>query len=333
VTPGADPRVEQVNAPQGGRSIVGDWAETRDGCASPMAGLVRIGPKSLTTDEMSCTFRYVSRAGSIVTWTGSCNEGGWARPMTVTAAESGGRLTIRFASGNAWAPLMRCPRRTCSRHPTQANFGRRIVMDLQDIYGIGYASASGVVEDIQNHSQTQVWGGGGGGHVSNGHSYLNDVVIQSSTESWKQVRTAWANGRRGSINVPSDVSVVVGDEVAVVRAQVSPKRAHQPGEQPVLALDVVDDRAVRPGEQCRHDEASPCRSASARSRGHAPARHGVGSAARPAEHHAIGHQQPSTDHLVLLGHRDQPSVVTSRASPARQTGMPMAAKPAMSASS
>jgi hypothetical protein len=95
-------------------------------------------------------------------------------------------------------------------------------MDLQDIDGIGYAIASGVVEDVQNHSQTQVWGGGGGGQVSNGHGYLNDVVIQSSTESWKQVRIAWSNGRRGAINIPSDVSVVVGDEVDVVRAQVSP---------------------------------------------------------------------------------------------------------------
>jgi hypothetical protein len=109
---GVAPRIEQANAPQGGRSIVGDWAETRNGCASPMAGLVRIGSKSLTTDEMSCTFRDVSRSGSTVTWTGSCNESGRARPMTVTATESGGRLTIGFAGGSAWAPLMRCPRRS-----------------------------------------------------------------------------------------------------------------------------------------------------------------------------------------------------------------------------
>jgi hypothetical protein len=92
------------------RSIVGDWAETRYGCASPMAGLVRIGSKSLGTDEMSCTFRDVSRSGPSVTWTGSCNEGGRATPTTVTATESGGRLMIRFANGNAWAPLVRCPR-------------------------------------------------------------------------------------------------------------------------------------------------------------------------------------------------------------------------------
>ena len=103
-------RIEQVNASAEGRSIVGDWAESRDGCASPMAGLVRVGSKSLTTDEMSCTFRDVARSGATVTWTGSCDEGRGAKPAKVTATESAGRLTIRFANGNAWSPLMRCPR-------------------------------------------------------------------------------------------------------------------------------------------------------------------------------------------------------------------------------
>jgi hypothetical protein len=106
-----DPAVLRANAGGQPRSIVGDWAETREGCASPMAGLVRVGPKSLTTDEMSCSFRDVSRSGPTVTFTGSCNEGGRSRATTVTATESGGRLTVRFANGNQWAPLMRCPAR------------------------------------------------------------------------------------------------------------------------------------------------------------------------------------------------------------------------------
>ncbi len=90
------------------RSIVGDWAETPEGCSSPMAGLVRIGSKSLTTDELSCSFRDVSRSGSTVTWSGSCSEGGRSKPARVTATESAGRLTIRFAGGESWNPLMRC---------------------------------------------------------------------------------------------------------------------------------------------------------------------------------------------------------------------------------
>jgi hypothetical protein len=103
-------RVQSVNETSGQKSIVGDWAENRDGCASPMAGLVRIGPKSLTTDELSCTFSSVSRSGSTVTWTGSCREGGRSKPVTINATENSGRVTVRFLNGSSWAPLMRCPR-------------------------------------------------------------------------------------------------------------------------------------------------------------------------------------------------------------------------------
>lgn len=96
------------------RSIVGDWAETREGCASPMAGLTRIKAMSLATDELTCTFTSVSRSGATVTWGGSCEDGtgpraGKPQKSTVTATETGGRLTIRI-NRNAWAPLLRCPR-------------------------------------------------------------------------------------------------------------------------------------------------------------------------------------------------------------------------------
>jgi hypothetical protein len=49
------------------RSIVGDWAETREGCASPMAGLTRIGAMSLANNEFSCRFSSVTRSGATVT--------------------------------------------------------------------------------------------------------------------------------------------------------------------------------------------------------------------------------------------------------------------------
>jgi hypothetical protein len=104
------PRIQLVNQETRRGSIVGDWAENRDACASAVAGRIRIGPKSLASDEISCTFASVARAGSTVTWRGSCNEGRGPSPATVLATESGGRLTIKFPSGNAWGPLMRCSR-------------------------------------------------------------------------------------------------------------------------------------------------------------------------------------------------------------------------------
>jgi hypothetical protein len=95
-----------------GRSIVGDWAETPDGCRSPTAGLIRVGPKSLASDELSCRFRDVSRSGSTVRWTGTCDEGQGDYPVTVTATETNGRLMVRFGDGHSWRPLGRCPRRS-----------------------------------------------------------------------------------------------------------------------------------------------------------------------------------------------------------------------------
>jgi hypothetical protein len=93
------------------RTIVGDWAETRAGCASPMAGLISIAPMAISTDEYVCRFDGVSRAGSTVNWTGVCEEpSGRKTRERVSATEAGGRLTIRFGNGHAWQPLMRCPR-------------------------------------------------------------------------------------------------------------------------------------------------------------------------------------------------------------------------------
>jgi hypothetical protein len=103
----SDPAVIRVNAGGQPRSIVGDWAETRDGCASPMAGLTRIGSMSLSNDEFVCRFSSVARSGSTVTWKGTCDEGSGTRPATVSATESNGRLTVR-ANGTAWPSMTRC---------------------------------------------------------------------------------------------------------------------------------------------------------------------------------------------------------------------------------
>ena len=92
-------------------SIVGDWSESPAACSSPTDGMVRIGPMSLTTDEMSCTFRSVTRSGATVSWFGACNEGGKTKAANVSATERGGRLTITFDGGSPWASLTRCPRR------------------------------------------------------------------------------------------------------------------------------------------------------------------------------------------------------------------------------
>jgi hypothetical protein len=104
-----------VNAYRQPRSIVGDWSESVEGCASPTAGLVRIGAMSLSNDEFVCRFGSVARSGATVTWTGICEEGlgtqaGRKRKATVTATEANGRLMVRV-NGNAWTPMIRCPDR------------------------------------------------------------------------------------------------------------------------------------------------------------------------------------------------------------------------------
>jgi hypothetical protein len=106
----SDQQAAPVTTGASPRSIVGDWAENREGCASPMAGMVRIGAKSITSDEMSCTFSSVTRSGSTIQWAGTCNEGQGNRPARVTATETSGRLTISFGPGKSWQPLIRCPR-------------------------------------------------------------------------------------------------------------------------------------------------------------------------------------------------------------------------------
>ena len=98
--------VECLSASQ--RSIVGRWAEVPSACRSPGSGATVIGPLSLTSDEISCSFTSVSRNGPTVVWRGGCDEGSGARPMRVTATETSNRLIISFKPGGTWSPLQRC---------------------------------------------------------------------------------------------------------------------------------------------------------------------------------------------------------------------------------
>ncbi len=92
------------------RSIVGTWAESAEACRSPDFGAVKIGPKSLSSDELSCKFQSVERNGSIVTWTGVCDEGRGDKPMRVSAADTPRGLVVSFKPGGTWAPLKKCGR-------------------------------------------------------------------------------------------------------------------------------------------------------------------------------------------------------------------------------
>jgi hypothetical protein len=93
-------------------------------------------------------------------------------------------------------------------------------MPARTIENIAYDLKRGIVDDVQNHSETAVWGGGGGGSVVNGQGSFSDVVINSQTEHWKQVRISWDDGGRSSVNLPGHVSAVAGDQVEVLFASI-----------------------------------------------------------------------------------------------------------------
>jgi hypothetical protein len=87
------------------RSIVGNWRFAQESCALP----IRIGPKSLTSEDVSCRFTSVVRNGRTVTWTGVCEDAEGSANETVVATERNGRLTIRYLKGgNVLADLVRC---------------------------------------------------------------------------------------------------------------------------------------------------------------------------------------------------------------------------------
>lgn len=67
------------------QTIVGKWGDG-ESCAF---GPLRVGPKSLSSPEISCRFDTVSRSGSVVTWTGSCDRAWGSRiPRARVTAKS-----------------------------------------------------------------------------------------------------------------------------------------------------------------------------------------------------------------------------------------------------
>jgi hypothetical protein len=90
----------------GGRSIVGDWAPDPRQCR-PNDGAVRIAPLGLAGDELSCTFKSVSRDGDVVTWRGICSGPEDSSAATVVAALRGEVLSVRI-NGNGIGSYRRC---------------------------------------------------------------------------------------------------------------------------------------------------------------------------------------------------------------------------------
>ncbi len=91
-----------------GRTIVGEWAQSPGDCGTQFA--YRIGPRSIVTDEMSCTFGSVSRNGGTVRFTGLCEPDARDGAETVVATRSGERLRLSFLRGGGGGDLVRCPR-------------------------------------------------------------------------------------------------------------------------------------------------------------------------------------------------------------------------------
>ena len=95
-----------VQSAQAAQTIVGTWAPDPTAC-TPAAGMISIGPLSLTADEMVCTFRDVARSGDVVTWHGRCSDGTTRTPTTVVAALRDGNLTVSMNNYRN-GPYRRC---------------------------------------------------------------------------------------------------------------------------------------------------------------------------------------------------------------------------------
>jgi hypothetical protein len=82
----------------GGRTIVGEWGVTRAECGT--TGAFRIASQAIVTDEMSCSLPGVTRSGEVVTFSGTCDDGGTgATPETVVATRRGEVLDLAFRKG------------------------------------------------------------------------------------------------------------------------------------------------------------------------------------------------------------------------------------------
>lgn len=90
-----------------GRTIVGEWAQSASDCGTQFA--YRIGPRSIVTDEMSCSFASVSRRGETVRFDGRCEPDSRGGAETVVATRSGDALRLAFRRAGGGTDLVRCP--------------------------------------------------------------------------------------------------------------------------------------------------------------------------------------------------------------------------------
>lgn len=98
------------------QTIVGTWAASPETCRGAGGDRVRIGPRSIASDELNCQFAGVSRRGDAVIWRGHCFSGeGSRRPPSpandgeMTATLQGAELYLT-GLGFEVGPLRRCSR-------------------------------------------------------------------------------------------------------------------------------------------------------------------------------------------------------------------------------
>ena len=90
-------------------SLVGEWAPSAEECGTPSA--IKLGARSLASDETMCDFPSVSRDGDVVTFVGKCDSGQGPAAETLVARLKEGRLSLEFGRANGRiAGLLRCPR-------------------------------------------------------------------------------------------------------------------------------------------------------------------------------------------------------------------------------
>ncbi len=89
-----------------GRTIVGEWAPDPANCL-PFAGAMKISAMSMVADDMSCSFKSVTREGDQVTWRGGCSYGNKAVPSVVVATLRGETLAVRI-NGKPGETYRRC---------------------------------------------------------------------------------------------------------------------------------------------------------------------------------------------------------------------------------
>ena len=88
-------------------SIVGRWGTPGDGCSGNLS--IFIQPLSLSSEDVTCTFTSVKRAGNTVTWHGTCDDAEGSAEQTVIATLNGKVLSFRYEpGGNVVTGLRRC---------------------------------------------------------------------------------------------------------------------------------------------------------------------------------------------------------------------------------